>query len=92
MGHTMQLVGAMDSWCLQGRCANNSKYYSSLSLRTSILGNGYVDDTLTELNGYQVHKFSDDLSFFDPHIQFIPEQEENGKLPFKDTCKHVNEE
>ena len=52
----------------------------------------YVDDTMTKLHEYHVEEFSDHLNSIDEHIKFTSEAEENGKIPFLDTCVHVEED
>ena len=50
----------------------------------------YVDDTMTKIHECTVSSFSDHLNSINPHIQFTWEEEKNGRIPFLDTCLHVN--
>ena len=52
----------------------------------------YVDDTITKLHAGFVDDFTAYLNSRNPHIQFTVEPEEDGKLPFLDTCVHLNED
>ena len=46
----------------------------------------YVDDTMTKIHEYAVRSFSEHLNSIDQHIQFTSEEENNGTIPFLDTC------
>ena len=52
----------------------------------------YVDDTMTKIHECAVSSFSDHLNSISPNIQFTLEEEKNGRIPFLDTCLHVNED
>ena len=52
----------------------------------------YVDDTMIKIHEGAVKSFSDHLNSINPHIQFTSEEEKNGRIPFLDTCLHVNED
>ena len=52
----------------------------------------YVDDTMTKIHDCAVSSFSDHLNSINPNIQFTSEEEKNGRIPFLDTCLHVNED
>ena len=52
----------------------------------------YVDDTMTKIHECAVSSFSDHLNSINPNIQFTSEDEKNGRIPFIDTCFHVNED
>ena len=52
----------------------------------------YVDDTTTNIHECAVSSFSDHLNSINPHSQFTSEEEKNGRIPFLDTCLHVNED
>ena len=52
----------------------------------------YVDDTMTKIHECAVSLFSDHLNSINPYIQFTSEEEKNGRIPFLDTCLHVNED
>ena len=47
---------------------------------------------MNKLHEYHVEEFSNDLNNIDQHIKFTSEQEEGGKIPFLDTCLHVNDD
>ena len=52
----------------------------------------YVDDTMTKIHECTASSFSDHLNSINPNIQFTSEEEKNGRIPFLDTCLHVNED
>ncbi|XP_070560185.1 uncharacterized protein [Ptychodera flava] len=52
----------------------------------------YVDDTFTRLGDLDVDEFSQHLNSIDPHIKFTSEQEQDRRLPFLDTCIHINDD
>ncbi|XP_052259249.1 uncharacterized protein LOC127863670 [Dreissena polymorpha] len=49
----------------------------------------YVDDTMTKIHEYNIQEFTDHINSIDEHIKFTSEQEEEGRIPFLDTCVHV---
>ena len=51
----------------------------------------YVDDTMTKIHECAVSSFSDHFNSINPNIQFTSQEEKNGRIPFLDTCLHVNE-
>ena len=52
----------------------------------------YVDDTFTKMHAANIDSLTQHINSINPHIKFTSEQEEDGKLPFLDTCVHVNED
>ena len=50
----------------------------------------YVDDTCTVLHVYDIDRFTQHINSIDEHIQFTIEPENDNKMPFLDTCIHVN--
>ena len=52
----------------------------------------YVDDTFTKMHAANIDSFTQQTNSINPHITFTSEREEDGKLPFLDTCVHVNED
>ena len=52
----------------------------------------YMDDTFTKMHAANIDSFTQHINSINPHIKFTSEQEEDGKLPFLDTCVHVNED
>ena len=44
------------------------------------------------LHKYNVQEFTDHLNSIDPHIKFTMEEEQNGTLPFLDTCVHIRDD
>ena len=47
---------------------------------------------MTKIHECAVSLFSDHLNSINPYIQFTSEEEKNGRIPFLDTCLHVNED
>ena len=52
----------------------------------------YVGDTFTKMHAANIDSFTQHINSINPHIKFTSEQEEDGKLPFLDTCVHINED
>lgn len=52
----------------------------------------YVDDTFVLIHEYDVEDFTKHINSLDPNINFTIEPEQHGKLPFLDTCIHVNDD
>ena len=52
----------------------------------------YVDDTFTKMHTANIDSFTRHVNSINPHIKFTSEQEEDDKLPFLDTCIHVNDD
>jgi len=52
----------------------------------------YADDTFTKMHAANIDSFTQHINSINPHIKFTSEQEEDGKLPFLDTCVHINED
>lgn len=44
------------------------------------------------MHAANIDSFTQHINSINPHIKFTSEQEEDGKLPFLDTCVHVNED
>ena len=51
----------------------------------------YVDNTFTVLHKYAIEEFTNHMCL-DPHIKFTIEEEQDGQLPFSDTCIIMNED
>ncbi|XP_052247813.1 uncharacterized protein LOC127855937 [Dreissena polymorpha] len=49
----------------------------------------YVVDTMTKIHEYDIQEFTDHINSIDEHIKFTSEEEEEGRIPFLDTCVHV---
>ena len=49
---------------------------------------------MTKIHEYAVNSFSEHLNATksNPHIKFPSEEERSGRIPFLDTCLHVNED
>ena len=54
----------------------------------------YVADTFVQIHEYDIEGFTEHINSFslDTNIQFTNEPEQGGKLPFLDTCIHVNDD
>ena len=51
----------------------------------------YVDDTFTVLHMNLIEEFTNHINSLDPNIKFMIEEEQDGWLPFLDTCVIVND-
>ena len=50
----------------------------------------YIDNIFTVLHQYDIEKFTNHNNFLDQHIKFTIEEEQDGQLPFLDTCIIIN--
>ena len=47
---------------------------------------------MTKIYECALSSFSDHLNSINPHIQFTSEEEKNSRIPFFDTCLHMNKD
>ena len=52
----------------------------------------YVDNTFTMIHEYHVDEFTAHPNNLDPNIKFTKDPEQDGTLPFLDTCININED
>ena len=52
----------------------------------------YVDDTSVKIHEYFVDEFTQHLNSIDENIKFTTEPEDQGKLPFLDSCTNINDD
>ena len=52
----------------------------------------FVDDTFVQIHEYDIDGFTAHINNIDRNIRFTTEPEIDGKLPFLDTCIHVNDD
>ena len=52
----------------------------------------YVDDTFVLIHEHNNNEFTEHINSLDANIKFTTEPEQDGKLPFLDTCIHVNDD
>ena len=51
-----------------------------------------MDDTFVKIHEYFVDEFTQHLNSIDENIKFTTEPEDQGKLPFLDSCTNINED
>ena len=58
----------------------------------SVSGKCLCSGCMHELHTANIDSFTWHINSIKPHIKFTSKQEKDGKLPFIDTCVHVNED
>lgn len=58
----------------------------------SVSGKCLCSGCMHALHTANINSFTWHINSIKPHIKFTSEQEEDGKLPFVDTCLHMNED
>ena len=68
------------------------RYCSPHSLHPPSVWFRYVDNTFTMIHENHVDEFTVHLNSLDSNIKFTKEPEQDGRLPFLETCIHINED